>query len=88
MATWTKEAQAKLDQAVQDFIKESGWDRGLILTSYVLVGHQHGYEDDGELRSGYPIIYMSGELPLHSILGLLKVGMDTARGIGPYGKDD
>lgn len=75
------QAQKDLDNAVEQYIRAHEWGQGMILTGWVLVGHQSGYED-GEEKQAYPMIYMNGSLDDHVALGLLAVGRDSVRGIG------
>lgn len=75
-----QKAQRALDNAVEEYFKAHEWDRGMILTGWVLVSHQAGYEN-GEDKEAYPIIYMDGSLSDHVAIGLLNVGIDIVRGV-------
>lgn len=77
------EAQAGLDDAVREFMGRIGWDEPMLLTGWVLVAHL----TDGGDRCGYPVIFAGGSLPDHQAVGLLQVGLDTARGVGRWGSD-
>lgn len=73
-----KAAQSKLDAAVEEFVQAMKWSQseglgGLVLTSWVLCGHQMGWSDDGESRSAYITIYKEGDQPDHVIDGLLRL---------------
>ena len=79
-----REAQKALDGAVEAFIEKSGWNHGLVLTGWVLVASQAGFDEDGESTNGYPLVYSGGSLPDHTALGLLQVGQDIVRQTGRY----
>lgn len=84
MADDNKAAQAKLDEAVQTFLRDSGIGReDMVTTGWVLVAHQAGWQDD-EPISHHPILYMDGSLPDHIALGMLQIGADTVRGVGRW----
>jgi hypothetical protein len=65
--------QAELDEAVDAFIRDTGWNEAGALTSWVLVGHQMRFDVDGEIISTYPMVYKGGSLPDHVAMGLIEV---------------
>lgn len=70
-------AERVLRKAIEDHIEAHGWNKDLLLTSYMVICAQTGYDDDGDLISAYPVMYMDGLQPDHTVLGLLE----TARRI-------
>lgn len=88
-----KAAQSKLDEAVEEFILANGWTHTptgepLMLTSWVMVAHQHAWDGKGEPYSSHPVVYMGGSQPDHVALGLLQIGTDTIRGIGYWVREE
>ena len=78
-----RQAQHALDEAVDTFMRESGWAESGVLTAWVLVGHQAGF-DDGEETVTYPIVYSRGAVPDHVALGLLDIARDAIHGCSRY----
>jgi hypothetical protein len=81
-------AQRILDEAVENFIRVMKWGEGMVMTGWALVGHQAGFDDEGNDRSSYPIIYQGGSMPDHAAIGLFRIGIDTVRGVGRWGTDE
>lgn len=81
-------AQRKLDAAVEEYLTATGWSKSGVLTAWVLVGHQHGVGDDGDITTCVPIVYMNGTQPDHVALGLLQIAADTIRGVGRWSRDN
>jgi hypothetical protein len=64
-----REAHERLQEAIADVCRASGMADGMITTSWVVVGHQAGYQEGSRL-SGY--FQLTGEeQPEHVTLGLL-----------------
>lgn len=72
-----KEAHKKLDAAIENFIQECEWGKAGVLTSWVIVGHQVAYDNDGDLVDTYPIWYRGAQQSHHVNLGLLNAGIDA-----------
>jgi hypothetical protein len=74
-------ADQALEVAIQDVLVASGWADNRLLTEYIVVGAQVGYDGDGDRVSSYFHLLSSGELPYHHIIGLLHTGLEhyTAR---------
>lgn len=84
-------AQAKLDEAVETYIREMGWngteDMGLVTTAWVMVAHQTGWDVTDTSHSGYLLIYKGGSQPDHVARGLFGQGLDIVRHIGRYERE-
>jgi hypothetical protein len=69
-------ADQALEEAIQDVLVTSGWAAGKLLTEYIVIGTQIGYDNDGDRVSSYFHLLSSGELPYHHIVGLLHTGLE------------
>ena len=83
-----KAAQRKLDDAVEQFFRDMGWAPETLLTSWILVGFQTGFDDGGNQTSGYAVVHMGGGQPDHVAIGLLECGKDMLRGVGWRSADE
>lgn len=65
--------QQAIDEAVETFIRESGWNESGALTAWVLIGHQVSFDDSGDTVDTYPTIIKGGSQPDHIVIGLLQM---------------
>jgi hypothetical protein len=79
-------AQSDLDEAVDRFISLNGWNKGQVVTGWVLVAASAGYDEQGAAISSHPIAYMGGSLPDHIALGMFQIASDTVRGVGRWAR--
>jgi hypothetical protein len=69
-----KAALERLDTAIADVMKAHGWADGtMVTTSWVVLVHDTGFDDDGSKTSGYSRLYRNGEMDDHAVIGLLEV---------------
>lgn len=77
---YLRAAQEKLDAAVEEFIRDTGWNSSGVLTSWIIVGHQMNYDEDGDEIGAYPIVFKNGVQAHHINVGLLGVGLKILEG--------
>jgi hypothetical protein len=69
-----KEEQDKLDKAIEDYIRDVGWADSGVITSWVLISHQHNIDPEGISVSTYSSIIKGGDQAEHVTLGLIRTG--------------
>jgi hypothetical protein len=77
-------AQAALEKAVQDYLAATGWNRGYVVTGWLTIVDQAGYDGSGIPISARALIYMNGHMPDAQALGLLQIATDIRRGVGQW----
>lgn len=85
-----KAAQAKLDAAVEEFIRDSREadapmiNSSAVLSSYILTVEGQHWDDDGHSRTSCGTAYYGGDMPLARAIGLALMTLDNLRGIGSF----
>jgi len=69
------QATKKLQEAIDAFIAETGWNEAGVLTSWIMVGHQSRWEGE-DLIDTYPIWFKDGQQSRHINVGLLSTALD------------
>lgn len=67
-----EKAQKELDESVEKFLRDTGWNSGGVLVSYVLIMHSASYDTEGFETSQYGTVLKGGSQPEHVVLGLLE----------------
>lgn len=81
-------AQARLDEAVRDFVevcKQSGdplLNEQALFTGYAMVVEGMHYNEDGNGITSLGEVYDGGEMRMSSAVGLFTLALDRLRGIG------
>lgn len=85
-----KAAQAKLDAAIEEFIKvsresdEPMINEQAVLSSYVLTVEGQHWDDEGRSRTSCGTVYYGGDMPMARAIGLTLMTLDHLRGIGSF----
>lgn len=85
-----KEAQDKLDAAIQAFIEatrdsdEPMINEQAVLSGYVLTVEGQHWDDEGRSRTSCGTAYMGGDMPIARAIGLTVMTLDNLRGIGSF----
>lgn len=72
-----RRAQQALDDAIKALMELHGYTgpKEGVITDWIVVVAQEGYEDDGDVKSGYTSLYSGGSMATHKALGLLRCGL-------------
>lgn len=74
------EARKALNEAVDAYVAAAGWNDGWIISGWILVVDQLGYDAEGRPNSATAIAYRGGGLPASQSIGLLTLALDSLRG--------
>lgn len=70
-------ANARLDEVIREAMDVHGFlgpDDGVV-TDWIVVIAQEGFEDNGDVKSGYTTLYSRGSMANHKAVGLLHCGL-------------
>lgn len=70
-------AESQLDEAIRASMEAHGFlgpDEGVV-TDWLVVVAQEGFDDEGNVKSGYTTLYSRGSMANHKAIGLLHCGL-------------
>lgn len=83
-----KAAQAKLDQAVRDYVNEMRQagdaiiNEEAVMSGYIMLIEGQHWDEEGVSRTSMGRVFDGGDMPISRAVGLLVLASDALRGIG------